>query len=267
MTLAPHRVWAIASRHLYIYRHSPVRVLEMVYWPLLDLLLWGFVSTSLGKSGVAAGPNPFVAYFLGALILWDLLFRAQQGVSLAYLEEVWARNLLNLFVSPLTSAEFVAGTLTISLIKLVPSVVVMALFAAVLYGFNLLALGWALIPFVVALLLFGWALGVTTTAMVLRLGQGAENLAWVVAFLFQPIACVFYPVSVLPGWLQPVALATPAAHVFEGMRAVLAGRPLNWQEVAIAFGLDAIYMAVAIAIFFQIFAYARAQGLLAKTGE
>lgn len=262
-----HRVWAIASRHLYIFRHSPIRVLEMVYWPLLDLLLWGFVSTSLGKAGMAAGPNPFIAYFLGALILWDLLFRAQQGVSLAYLEEVWARNLLNLFVSPLTTAEFVMGTLVISLIKLVPAVLTLVLGALLLYGFNITALGLALVPFALALLVFGWSLGIVTTSLVLRLGQGAESLAWVVAFAIQPIACVFYPLSALPAWLQPVAEITPAVYIFEGMRAVIAGKPLAWSSLGAAFGLDAIYMSLAVLFFAQIFAYARAQGLLAKTGE
>jgi ABC-2 type transport system permease protein len=262
--MAPHRIWAVASRHLYIFKHSPVRVLEMIYWPLLDLVLWGFVSISLARGGAGTG---FVAYFLGALILWDLLFRAQQGVSLAYLEEVWARNLLNLFVSPLTVGEFVTGTLLISLLKLTPSVLVMAVLAFAFYGFNLLALGWALIPFAIALLLFGWSLGIVTTALVLRMGQGAESLAWVVAFAFQPIACVFYPLSVLPIWLQPVALATPAAHVFEGMRDVLAGRPFHWGHMGAAIGLDLAYIGGAIAFFFYTFAHVKQAGLLAKTGE
>lgn len=260
-----HRIWAVASRHFYIFKHSPVRVLEMIYWPFLDLVLWGFVSLYLRDFG-ANVPN-FVAFFLGALILWDLLFRAQQGVSLAYLEEVWARNLLNLFVSPLTVAEFVAATMLISLVKLSFSAVMMAFLAFFLYHFNILAVGWALVPFVVNLLVFGWALGILTTALVLRLGQGAESLAWVVAFAFQPVACVFYPVSVLPGWLQPVALATPAAHVFEGMRAVLAGGALPWGHLGAAAGLNALLLGAAIAFFYRTFAVVKEKGLLAKTGE
>ena len=267
MTLNPGRIWAIVTRHLYIYRASPIRVLEMVYWPLLDLLVWGFVSVALNKGGMSLGATSVVSYFLGGLILWDLFFRAQQGVSLAYMEEVWARNLLNLFVSPLTTEEFVGASLLISLLKLVPSVTVMAVCAFALYHFNLLSIGPALLPFIVALLGFGWALGVMTTALVLRLGQGAESMVWVVAFLVQPIACVFYPVSVLPGWLQPVALATPCAHVFEGMHAVMAGQALDWGRLGWAFGLDLVYMTIAVVIFARTFAYVRAQGLLAKTGE
>jgi ABC-2 type transport system permease protein len=266
-----HRIWAVTSRHLYVYKRSPVRLAEMIYWPFLDLVLWGFVSLYLRDMGHAAGAGGaaanFVAFFIGALILWDLLFRAQQGVSLAYLEEVWARNLLNLFVSPLTVGEFLTRTLVISFVKLLFSVVVMGVLAFAFYGFNLLMMGLALVPFVANLLLFGWALGIFTTAMVLRLGQGAESLAWVVAFAFQPLACVFYPVSVLPQWLQPVALATPAAHIFEGMRAVIGQGAFPVAQIGWAFGLNAIYMGAAVWFFYRTFALVRERGLLAKTGE
>lgn len=259
-----HRIWALTSRHLYLYRHSPVRVAEMIYWPFLDLLLWGFVSLYLQRMGPGTS---FVAFFMGALILWDLLFRAQQGVSLAYLEEVWARNLLNLFVAPLTVAEFLTSTFMISLIKVMFSFGVMSVMAFLLYGFDMLRLGVAIVPFVLGLVVFGWALGIVTTSLVLRLGQGAESLAWVIAFAVQPIACVFYPVSVLPGWLQPVALATPAAHVFEGMRAVIAHGGVPVGHLIWMLGLDALYFALAVAFFYQTFAIVRDRGLLAKTGE
>lgn len=263
------RIWAVTSRHLYVYRRSPVRLAEMIYWPFLDLVLWGFVSVYLRNmaGGPHAGGANFIAFFVGALILWDLLFRAQQGVSLAYLEEVWARNLLNLFVSPLTVAEFLMSTLLISLAKLAFSVAVMGVLAVVFYGFNLLSLGLALVPFIVNLLLFGWALGIFTTSMVLRLGQGAESLAWVVAFAFQPLACVFYPVSVLPPWLQPVAYATPAAHIFEGMRMVISQGSFPISQVVWALGLNAIYMTASVIFFYNTFALVREKGLLAKTGE
>lgn len=260
-----HRIWAVVTRHLYVYRRSPVRLAEMVYWPFLDLVLWGFVSLYMQRFG--SGEANFIAFFLGALILWDLLFRAQQGVSLAYLEEVWARNLLNLFVAPLTVAEFLLSTIVISLAKLAFAAVLLGVLALLLYGFNVLSLGLALLPFVTSLLLFGWSLGIVTTALVLRLGQGAESLAWVVAFAFQPIACVFYPLAVLPGWLQPIALATPAAHVFEGMRQVIGTGALSPGHLAWAFGLNAVYGALAVAFFYRTFASVKAHGLLAKTGE
>lgn len=263
-----NRILALAQRHFYVIRGHPLRMAEMVYWPLLDLLIWGYLSMWLNSlSGGTALVGNFVAFLLGALILWDLLFRAQQGVAITYLEEVWARNLLNLFVSPLSVSEYLLGTLFISLLKLSISGVITMVLAAVIYGFNILILGWPLVPFVVALILFGWALGIVSTAVVLRFGQGAESLAWIIAFVVQPVSAVFYPVSILPGWLQPVAWSLPATHVFEGMRAVLKTGELPLERLAWAFGLDAVAMAAAVAYFLWNFQLVRERGLLAKTGE
>lgn len=261
-----HRVWALFIRHLYVIRRNPMRVAELVYWPLLDLLIWGFLSVFLSKVGTGALPN-FLAFFLGGLILWDLLFRAQQGVSIAYLEEVWSRNLLNLFVSPLSVGEFLSATILVSLAKLSISTVLMSMFAVAFYQFNVLILGWSLLPFILGLLLMGWALGITTTAIVLRFGQGAESLAWVLAYLFQPLSAVFYPVSVLPAALRQVALLLPSTHVFEGMRAVISTGHIPLNHLVWTFGLDALYGVLAIAFFYQTFAVVKDRGLLAKTGE
>ncbi|HEY9857359.1 MAG TPA: ABC transporter permease [Stenomitos sp.] len=265
--MAWQRIWALMSRHFYVIRRNPMRIAELVYWPLLDLLIWGFLSVYLNRFGHTGAVPNFLAFFLGALILWDLLFRAQQGVSIAYLEEVWSRNLLNLFVSPLSVGEFLAATVLISLSKLALSTVLMSIFAALFYGFNILILGWSLLPFVTALLLMGWALGIFTTAVVLRYGQGAESLAWVLAFLFQPLSAVFYPVSVLPSAMRPLALALPSAHVFEGMRAVIRTGHVPLGHLAWAFGLDVVYAAASVAFFYWNFGVVRDRGLLAKTGE
>lgn len=265
--MAAQRIWALMSRHFYVIRRNPMRLAELVYWPLLDLLVWGFLSVFLSRMGPGGAATNFLAFFLGALILWDLLFRAQQGVSIAYLEEVWSRNLLNLFVSPLSVGEFLASTVLISLSKLALSTILMSVFALVFYGFNILVLGWSLVPFVVALLLMGWALGIFTTGVVLRFGQGAESLAWVLAFLFQPLSAVFYPVAVLPGFLRPLALALPSAHVFEGMREVIRTGHVSLHHLGWALGLDVVYAAAAVAFFYWNFGVVRDRGLLAKTGE
>ena len=260
-----HRVAAIVTRHLYLYRRSPFRVFELLYWPFLELVVWGFVSIWIQTIAGAAGN--FIAFFLGGFILWDLMFRAQQGLSMAYLEEVWSRNLMNLFVSPLTVTEFLVASGAVSLAKLTLSTVIMAILASALYGFQLLSLGASLVPFVGILVLFGWALGVATMGLVMRFGQGAESLVWVVAFIIQPVACVFYPLSTLPAWLQPVALATPLVHVFEGMRAVIAGGGVPWGALATGAALDGLYVVAAIAFFHHTFAIVRDRGLLARTGE
>ncbi len=260
-----HRVLALITRHLYTYRRSPMRLMELIYWPLLDLLVWGFVSVYLQRFGTSV-PN-FVAFFIGALILWDILFRAQQGISVTYLEEVWSRNLMNLFVSPLTVAEFLLATVIISLGKLTVAAFTMAGLAIIFYQFNILSLGANLFPFVANLLLFGWSLGVFTTALVLRFGQAAESLAWVLAFLFQPFSAVFYPVSVLPPWMQAIAKLIPSSHVFEGMRAVIGGHGLSTAHLAWATGLNLVYVLGSVGFFYATFAQVKQRGLLSKVGE
>jgi ABC-2 type transport system permease protein len=262
------RVFSIVLRHAHVIRRNPIRVAELVYWPLLDLLVWGFLGTYLdAHPGKNAPAGTFIGFLLGGLILWDLLFRAQQGVSLAYLEEVWSRNLLNLFVSPLTLGEYLTGSLLVSCAKVAFSTVLMIGVAAFAYHFRLFDLGFALVPFVACLLAMGWSIGIFTTAAILRHGQGAENLAWAIAFLFQPFSAVFYPVSALPGWMQPIALALPSTHVFEGMRTVLRGSPIPWDHVLWAIILDAALGMAAVLYFRRAFHQVRVLGLLAKSGE
>ncbi len=263
--MRPHRIGALVLRHLLLYRRSPQRIMEIVYWPLLDLLLWGFITVYLANYRTAL--PTFVTFFVGALILWDVLFRAQQGICITFLEEIWSRNLLNLFASPLTSGEFIAATMTVSLIKVTAAAVVTIVVALALYSFNLFSLGVALVPFAVNLVAMGWAVGIFTTAIILRYGQEAEVLAWGLAFLFQPVSAVFYPVSVLPGWLQRVTQFIPAAHVFEGMRMVVSGGGFPVAHLVWATGLNAVYIAASIAWFQWMFALVKSKGLLVRTGE
>lgn len=143
----------------------------------------------------------------------------------------------------------------------------MAVLALALYGFGLFSLGPALLPFAVLLLTMGWALGIATVAMVIRFGQSAEVIAWAVAFAFQPFAAVFYPVDVLPPIMQTIATVVPASYVFEGMRDVIAGEPISWSAIAVAAGLDVLYLAGALVLFARSLAKARATGRLSRFGE
>jgi ABC-2 type transport system permease protein len=211
-------------------------------------------------------PN-FVAFFLGALILWDILFRSQQGISVSFLEDLWSRNLVNIFISPLSPVEYVLSLLVMSLIKLGLASFVLTLLAYFLYSFNIFTIGPALIPLALNLIIMGWSIGIITTAIILRYGQEAEVLAWGLALLFQPISAVFYPVSVLPGWLQHIVAFIPSAHVFEGMRAVIAGGPFPTGHLVMAFILNIAYVAAAVLFFSWNFKAVKEQGLLVKTGE
>jgi ABC-2 type transport system permease protein len=260
-----HRITALVVRHLYLYRRSVPRIMEIFYWPFLDLVIWGFITMYLMR--YQAEIPSVVTFFLGALILWDVLFRAQQGITISFLEEVWARNLMNLFASPLKPSEFLAGTMALSIFKVLAVSIVLTVSALLLYSYNVFLIGLALIPFVLNLIVSGWTIGVLTTSLIMRFGQEAEVLAWGMVFLFQPISCVFYPMSVLPEWLRPVAQANPAAHVFEGMRSVISGGGLPWGHLAAAVGLNALYLALMIGVFYYTFAVCKERGSLVRVGE
>ncbi len=260
-----HRVYALFLRYLYLYKRSLPRFMEILYWPLLDLLVWGFVSLYLARSQKEI-PN-VVAFFLGALILWDILFRSQLGISVSFLEDVWARNFLNLFVSPLTVAEYLTTLMLASLIKILLAAGVMTLLALVLYSFNLFVIGVSLVPFIINLVALGWAIGFFTTAVILRFGQQAEVLAWGIALLFQPVSAVFYPVSVLPPFLQAAAKFVPSSHVFEGMRAVIGGGAFPTRELLWSSGLNVLYLAASLFFFAALYKGVKKKGLLARVGE
>lgn len=260
-----HRIRALVIRHLYLYRRSLPRLMEIFYWPFLDLVIWGFITLYLLKfPGQVSGA---VTFFLGALILWDVLFRSQQGITISFLEEIWARNLMNLFASPLKPSEFLAATMAMSLFKVAAVSVVMSVCALLFYSYNVFIIGLWLVPFVINLVLTGWIIGVLTTSLIMRFGQEAEVLAWSMVFLFQPISCVFYPMDVLPAWLKAVAWMNPAAHVFEGMRAVLTASSMPVTELALASGFNLLYLAAVVGWFHYTFAVCKERGSLVRVGE
>ena len=260
------RVFAYTARHLYLYKRSLPRLMEVFYWPILDLVVWGFVSIDLSRQNGAL-PD-FITFFLGALILWDILFRSQQGISVSFLEDVWSRNLLNIFVSPLSPAEYITSLVFLSIIKLLLTSAVMVSLAWLLYSFNVFTLGFTLIPLVLNLIVMGWSIGIITTALIMRYGQEAEVLAWGIALLFQPVSAVFYPVAVLPEWVQAIAMFVPSAHVFEGMREVVVGgggAPIS--NIIRAALLNSAYITVSIIFFWWNFKVVKRKGLLTKVGE
>ena len=238
--------------------------MEIFYWPFLDLVIWGFITLYLVR--YQSQMPGFVSFFLGALILWDMLFRSQQGITISFLEELWARNLMNLFASPLKPSEFLAATMAMSIMKVMCVSIVMALCAVIFYSYNVLVIGLWLIPFVLNLVVTGWVIGVFTTSLIMRFGQEAEVLAWSMVFLFQPISCVFYPMEVLPGWLKPIALVNPAAHIFEGMRMVLTTEAAPFADLIWAAGLNLLLLVGVIAWFYRTFEHCKEQGLLVRVG-
>ncbi len=257
------RVFSVVLRDFYVMRRSVMRVLEIVYWPTIEVLIWGYLSVFLQARRVPA----VVAALLGGVLLWQVLFRSQTEVSIAFLEDIWSRNLLNVFVSPLTAGEYLAGIIVFGALKLVVNVLLMAGLALALYGFGITRLGLALVPFMALLLLMGWALAIVTIGVILRFGQGAEVIAWALAFAFQPFSAVFYPVAVLPPLMRAIAHAVPASYVFEGMRGVLAGHGLHWSTLGAAVLLDLLYVAGSLWFFARMLHRVRASGGLSRFGE
>jgi ABC-2 type transport system permease protein len=258
------RINALVLRYTFLYTRSVPRVAEMFFWPVMDLLVWGFITVYLQQFEQRVPAT--VTFLLGAMIFWDILYRAQQAVTISFLEDIWARNLLNIFVAPIRVSEFIAATYVVGFVKILITVTVLTTLAWGLYSWNLFQMGVSLIPLFANLLLMGWAVGMVTTALIIRWGQSAEALAWGIPFLIQPLAAVFYPLSVLPKWLQPISLSIPATHVFEGMRQVLRGDGLSPRHLAWAFSLNALYLVVAAGFFRYMFDVARDKGLLAKLG-
>jgi ABC-2 type transport system permease protein len=264
-SFSPGRIGAVMLRQAYLYKRTFHRWLDVVYWPTVDLVIWGFIALYLQRrpSGIA---RP-TAFFLGALILWDILFRAQQSVAVGFLEDVWSRNLLNVWASPIRSSEFVIGVILTGVIRVAIGAGIAVTLAVSFYHFNLFSIGFALFPFVFLLAMMGWAVGMSTTALILRFGEGVESLAWALPFLFQAFSAVFYPVSVLPVGMRVIAYSTPAAHVFEGMRRVIAGGAFPARELLWAGALDVVYLAGASAFFGWMLRQIRVRGLLSRFGE
>jgi ABC-2 type transport system permease protein len=260
-----HRIGAMLLRHWYLLTSSWPRLLEMVYWPALTLISWGFLQNYI--SGNASFFAKAGGTLIGAIILWDILFRGQLGFSMSFLEEMWSRNLGNLMMSPLTPFEFLLSLMIMSLIRLAIGIVPMVVMAAVFFNFNLLGLGLALVAFFCNLIFTSWAVGIIVSGLVVRNGMGAESLAWTLVFILLPLACVYYPVSVLPAWLQWVAWLLPPTYVFEGMRALMIDKVFRADLMIQALAINAGLFVVAIAVFVALLNSARSHGKLIQSGE
>ncbi len=259
------RIGAMVLRHAYLLRTSWPRIFEMMYWPTIQMVLWGFITVFLASN------SSYIAQATGVLIsavlLWDVLFRGQLGFSLSFLEEIWSRNLGNLSVSPLKPAEMMAALMTMSLMRTLIGVLPAAGLAVVFYEVSVFELGLPLLAFFSNLLVMGWAIGMLVCALILRVGLGAESVAWLAIFLIAPVSAIYYPVEVLPGWLQAVAWTLPTAAVFEGMRAVLIDGQVRGDLLLRAALLNLLYLSIAAATFLYSYQVARRRGLLLQIGE
>ncbi|MGB8529353.1 MAG: ABC transporter permease [Rhodoplanes sp.] len=263
--ISVYRIAAMVERYWYLLRSSWPRLLEIVYWPAVQMLMWGFLQLYVAQADgffARAGGT-----FIGAVLLWDILFRGQLGFSVSFLEEMWSRNLANLMMSPLKPVEFIVALMVMSVVRLLIGMVPVSLLAIAFFGFNLYGLGLALAAFFANLILTSWAVGIFVSGLIIRNGLGAENLAWTIMFVFLPLTCVYYPVSVLPPFLQYVAWALPPTYVFEGMRALLIDHVFRADLMLQAFALNIVFFTAGALAFLQLLNSARRHGSLLQTGE
>jgi len=259
------RITGMVLRYWYVIRSSWPRTAELIYWPLVQMLMWGFLQSYLAQTTSLAVRT--AGLFIGAVLLWDILVRSQLGFAVAFLEEIWSRNLGHLMMSPLRPYELVAALILVSLVKLMVAMVPVAALAYAFFGFNVLSLGVAFAVFFANLALTSWSLGMIWTGVVLRWGLGAENFAWLIAFVFLPLCCVYYPLATLPPWLQDVARALPPTYVFEGLRAIVRDGTFLPLLMAQALALNVVYFVLASAAFAYLLRSARINGTLVQMGE
>ncbi|HEX8118316.1 MAG TPA: ABC transporter permease [Pyrinomonadaceae bacterium] len=256
------RAAAIFIRQLYLMRGSLARVLPLFAWITVDIVLWGFITRYLNT--VAAPGYNFVPALLGAVLLWDFFARVMHGVTTAFLEDVWSRNFLNFFASPLKISEYLAGLVLSSIVTSAVGLLVMLLLASFVFGLSFASYGLLLLPFLLVLFLCGIALGVVGAAVVLRFGPASEWFVWPLPALVSPFAGVFYPLSTLPLWMRGVARALPPSYVFEGMRAVVAGGGASWASLGWGVLLAALYVLLACWLFVRVHRHVVRTGLLAR---
>jgi ABC-2 type transport system permease protein len=257
-----YRIKAVIVRHLYESRRNFDRVTDLIWWPVLDIILWGFFTIYL-THGKGLQLN-FVSLMLGAAILWTTFYSFQRDLAVGFIDELWSRNLINLFSTPLTVSEYMVGLIVVNMLKVTVGLVASSVVAWAAYSFDIFPWLPKFIPYMANLLFFALALGIAITGLIFRYTTKIQTLAWSFAGLLMPVSCIFYPISSLPKWLQAVAWTMPTAHSFEGMRDILAGKGFSPTHFWWGVGLNIVYFALAIAFFTWIFEKARNRGLLVK---
>lgn len=255
------RIWGIVLRHLAVYRFNLARLQDFLLWPLFELLLWGFLALYVRE---LSHISIIVALLVSTLILWNVFARVSQGLGVNLLMELWSRNIMNIFVSPISTLEYVSALVLFGLIRIVALTGILAGIALFLYRVNLFQLGLPLVPLAAGLIVYGWAVGILVMALILRYGQSIESLAFGFSFFLQPFGAVFFPLSIYPHWLQVVSQVVPLTHIFENLRRVFQGQPLDGNHLAWMVALDLGYLLLAFLLFGVTFESARKRGLLLK---
>ena len=260
-----HKIYGLSLRHYYLIKSSLPRILDLIYWPSIQIFLWGFISKFFTVSSTYY--NNTIGVILTAAILYDFLFRSSISYNMMFLEEIWSRNFTNLFIAPIKISEIITAlTLTAifrTLIGLIPATIL----AIPLFGVSIFEIGVPLIFLLISLYIFGVTLGLLVTSGLIRFGPSFENVAWASLFFLAPLGCVYYPIEILPEWLQIISKILPLVHIFEEIRNILINDMINYYSIFKGFMMSLLYFIFGVIIFYISHSGARERGTLINMGE
>lgn len=257
-----HRINALMLKYWFMGIRSIDRILDVFYWPLIGMLVWGFTTYYISD---LVQNSLIVSILLGGAILWTFFSRAQGDIAIYILEDFWSRNLTNLFASPMKNSELIASTAIFGLFRSVISFIFLIGVSYLLYSFNLLNIGILYVSiFAIGLIFFGWVIGIFVTALIFRYGTRFQMFAWTIPWLIQPFSAVFYPLKSLPLWLQKISLLIPTTYLFEGMRTALSNQTIDWRSIVFSFILNIAFFYIVYLFFERSIAVAKKKGMLTK---
>ena len=260
-----HKIYALCLRHIYLISNSLPRIIDLIYWPTVQIFLWGFISKFFTLNSEYYSNT--VGIILTAAILYDFLFRVSISYNIMFLEEIWSRNFTNLFIAPIKISEIISSLVFTALVRALIGLVPAILLTSPLFGISLLDLGLNLFFLFLSLYIFGITLGVLVSSGLLRFGPSFENIAWSTMFLLAPFGCIYYPIEILPEIFQKIAYCLPLVYIFEEARNILINQSINYQNLITAFTLNLFYLVLAIVLFYYSFEKARNKGTLINIGE
>ncbi|WP_440909917.1 ABC transporter permease [Candidatus Pelagibacter sp.] len=259
------RIYGLFLRHFYLITRSFPRILDLIYWPTIQITLWGFISNFFAE--YSSYYNGAIGVILSCAVLYDFLFRTSIGFNMLFLEEIWSRNFTNLFIAPMKISEIIISLVITALIRALIGLVPAILLTSPLFGISLLNLGLPLAFLFLSLYIFGITLGLIVSAGLLRFGPSFENIAWSTMFLLAPFGCIYYPVETLPSFFQSIAYGLPLVYIFEETRNILINGAINYSNILNALYLNGLYLFISISIFYYSFEKARDKGTLINMGE
>jgi len=260
-----HKIYGLSLRHIYLIKSSFPRILDLIYWPSIQVFLWGFISEFFTMNSTYYSNT--VGVILTAAILYDFLFRSSISYNMMFLEEIWSRNFTNLFIAPIKISEIIAALTITAILRTLIGLIPAALLAIPLFGVSIFKLGAPLIFLLIALYIFGVSLGLLVTAGLLRFGPSFENIAWASLFFLAPLGCIYYPIEILPNLLQIIAKTLPLVHIFEEMRNILINNTVNNIEIFKSILISFFYFMLSVFIFYLAYFGAKIRGTLINIGE